>query len=125
MKNLIVDRSFIKAVTLVYVFVMLVVSYLLFKEYVDSDLPYFLQPDVHHMYAIIVMAWVLLFLIYNGINTPSALQVATTWLSMIGIGVSCFHDFYAISIMIVFFVGSFLLGVWETVVSEKKKAQPE
>lgn len=125
MKKIIFNRSFIKAVTFVYVVVMLVVSYMLFKGYVDPDFPYFLQPDVHHMYAIIVMAWVLLFLLYNGNNAPSALQVATTWLSMIGIGVSCFHDFYAISVMIVFFVGSFLLGLWETVVSEKKETQPE
>lgn len=125
MKNLILNLPFIKAVTLVYVVVMLVVSYLLFKEYVDSDLPYFLQPDVHITYVLIVMAWVLLFLIYNGSNAPSALQVATTWISIIGIGVSCFHDFYALSIMIVFFVGSFLLGLWETVVSEKKETQPE
>lgn len=125
MKNLILNLPFIKAVTLVYVFVMLVVSYLLFKEYVDSDLPYFLQPDVHITYVLIVMAWGVLFLLYNGSAASSALQVSTTWISIIGIGVSCLYSFYAISIMIVFFVGSFLLGVWETVVTEKKEAQPE
>lgn len=128
MKKISMNQSFIKAVTVVYLVVMLVVSYMLFKGYVDPDFPYLpdsLQPDVHRIYALIVMAWVLLFILYDGSRAPGALQVSTTWISMIGIGVSCFYDFYAISVMIMFFVGSFLLGLWDTVVSEKKETQPE
>lgn len=116
MKKIFLSQSLAKAVSVLYLIAMVVLTCKMFGEYVASECS-FGYTDLHVMYMAIAASFGIMFL-WNWAVRISEPVYASLILSMTGTMVSCIYGGFGIWAELGFFVGAILLFLWTVAIGE-------